>query len=119
MASKEEQSKKISSKIKELRSSQGWNQAQLASEAKITAAALSKIESGTGRIPTIVVLRKLAKALRVPVSEITGESSDASYSTENEVTNFYRKWGGLEELSEEDQNTLMELAKRLKGPTEK
>jgi len=55
MPDKNDQAKIISKNIKLLREKFGWNQSKLASEAGITAAALSKIEKGDGRVPTCLL----------------------------------------------------------------
>lgn len=119
MHDKEQQAAIISSNIKRLRSSINWTQAKLAAEAGITGAALSKIEQGEKRIPTIVVLRKIASALKVPVNEITGESTDNTSPEDEGNRAFHRKWGMLEELSEEDQDMLIGMAERLRKMTKR
>ncbi|MEM7419081.1 MAG: helix-turn-helix transcriptional regulator [Pseudomonadota bacterium] len=110
MANKQQQADLISKNIKHMRENLGWTQAKLASEAGVTAAALSKIEKGEGRIPTIVVLRKIASALGVKPYEITGE--EAPEDTSDKKVAFYRKWGDLERLPEEDQKILREMMDR-------
>ena len=117
MAEKTSQADKISNNIKILREKLGWNQARLASEAGITAAALSKIEKGDGRVPTIVVLHKIASALRVQPYEITGEEPEKISEAESRNKEFYRKWDVLDSLSNEDQELLRGMAERLKGMT--
>jgi len=117
MSEKEQQAAIISSNIKRLRSSINWTQAKLAEEAGITGAALSKIEQGEKRIPTVVVLRKIASALKVPVHEITGESADNLSPEVEETRAFHRKWGMLEELNEDDQEMLIGMAERLRKMT--
>ncbi|PLY12909.1 MAG: XRE family transcriptional regulator [Sedimenticola sp.] len=117
MSDKEQQAAIISSNIKRLRSSVNWTQAKLAEEAGITGAALSKIEQGEKRIPTIVVLRKIASALKVSVHEITGERVDTVSPEDEETRAFHRKWGMLEELSEDDQEMLIGMAGRLRKMT--
>ena len=101
----------IANKIKLLREESDWNQSKLAKEAGITASSISMIESGQ-RIPSLVVIRKISDALKVSVSELTGEAS------QNEVTQsaqaFFRQFGDLEDLDETDQQMILELAKRLK-----
>lgn len=119
MTSKADQAKTISNNIRALRTNLGWNQAKLAAEAGISAAALSKIEKGEDRIPTIVVLRKLASALKVPLHEITGEEPEESSEVEERNKEFYRRWDLLDELSKEDQEILKGMAERLKGITKK
>ena len=115
MPNKIDQANIISSNIKILRGKLGWNQSKLASEAGITAAALSKIEKGDGRVPTIVVLNKIASALKVQPYEITGEEPQNLSETSERNREFYRKWDVLESLSPEDQSMLMGMAERLKN----
>lgn len=119
MSEKAIQAKKISQKIIELREGLGWNQSKLASKAGITAAALSQIEKGDKRVPTIVVLRKIASALKVRPYEITGEESQNPSESEERNRKFYRKWDVLEDLSVEDQDMLKGMAERLKKITDK
>ena len=119
MPDKNDQTKIISSNIKLLREKLGWNQSKLASEAGITAAALSKIEKGDGRVPTIVVLSKIASALKVPPYQITGEEPQKLSEVDERNREFYRKWDILESLSPEDQELLKGMAERLKNITEK
>jgi len=118
MTSKAEQAKKISINIKRLRGGLDWNQARLAQEAGISGAALSKIEGGE-RIPTIVVLRKLSAALKVPLHEITGEKAEEVSETDEHSREFFRKWDVLDDLSKEDQSRLRDMAERLKEITPK
>ena len=119
MPDKNDQTKIISSIIKLLREKLGWNQSKLASEAGITAAALSKIEKGDGRVPTIVVLSKIASALKVQPYQITGEEPQKLSEVDERNREFYRKWDILESLSPEDQELLKGMAERLKNITEK
>ena len=110
MAEKNEQADLISRNIKHLREAIGWTQARLAIESGVTAAALSKIEKGEGRMPTIIVLRKIATALGVKPYEITGE--DAPENTGEKTAEFYRKWGDLDKLPKEDQEILLSMMER-------
>lgn len=110
MADKQQQAALISKNIKHMREVLGWTQSKLASEAGVTAAALSKIEKGEGRMPTIVVLRKVASALGVKPYEITGE--DAPEDSSDKRVEFYRKWGDLDKLPEEDQQILRDMMER-------
>ena len=119
MPNKIDQAKIISQNIKDLRENLGWNQSKLASEAGITAAALSKIEKGDGRVPTIVVLNKIASALKVQPYEITGEEPQNLSEASERNREFYRKWDVLESLSPEDQKMLKGMAERLKRVTGK
>lgn len=118
MTDKNVQAEIISRKIKELRVGFGWNQSRLAKEAGITAAALSKIEKGDGRVPTFVVLQKIASALRVQPSEITGEEQGGGSEQEVHNREFYRKWDLLDDLSKDDQEMLRGMAERLKRITD-
>lgn len=118
MSSKIDQSLTISRNIKDLRERLGWNQSKLAIEAGVTAAALSMIEKGDGRVPTIVVLRKIASALKVPPYEITGEEPEKASETDERNREFYRKWDILKSLSKEDQEMLIGMAERLRKITE-
>ena len=118
MSNKADQSKIISSNIIKLRNLLGWNQSKLAHEAGISGAALSKIENGEGRIPTIVVLRKLASALKVQPYEITGEEPENLSEADGRNREFYRQWDILESLTKEDQDMLKGMAERLKKITD-
>lgn len=118
MPNKSDQADIISKNIKMLREDLGWNQSKLASEAGVTAAALSKIEKGDGRVPTIVVLSKIASALRVQPNQITGEEPQNLSEAGERNREFYRKWDILERLSPEDQDLLKGMAERLKNITE-
>lgn len=103
----------ISTNIKRLRESLGWNQSKLASEAGISGAALSKIEQGDGRMPTMIVLQKLAGALKVPVSDITGEEARNRSEEDVRYTEFYRKYGDIEKLPQGDQELFQKMVERL------
>lgn len=118
MPDKAEQARIISNKIKELRERNGWNQSTLATKAGITPAALSQIEKGDKRLPTFVVLRKLASALNVQPYELTGETPPQT-EINQKTREFYRRWDILENLSENDQQMLREMAERLKDMTNK
>lgn len=115
MTTREDQARTIRHNIQRLREGLGWNQAKLAKEARITAAALSKIEKGDGRIPTIVVLRKLAGALGVAVREITGEIGELSGDeSQRKYREFHRRFAVFDDLPDADQQQLLDMAKRLK-----
>ncbi len=68
-----EQTQYIADKIIELRKSVGWSQSELARKSCVTSGAISLIEKGD-RMPSIAVLRKLANALNVFASDITGDT---------------------------------------------
>jgi transcriptional regulator with XRE-family HTH domain len=58
--------------IKRLREEKGWSQLALAKRAKVPQSYISELEAGDKRNPGIETLRKLAKALRKPVTALLG-----------------------------------------------
>jgi transcriptional regulator with XRE-family HTH domain len=58
--------------LKERREGLGLTREQLAKKAKVTTAYVSMMEAGKRKNPSLDVLRKLAKALGVPVTELLG-----------------------------------------------
>jgi transcriptional regulator with XRE-family HTH domain len=62
--------RRISTVIRELRGANGLTQLQLAKRAKVTRGYLAQLEAGHKTNPSLPTLRKLAKALRVPVTEL-------------------------------------------------
>jgi transcriptional regulator with XRE-family HTH domain len=56
--------------LRELRIAGSLTQAQLAARAKIARGYLAGIEAGHRKNPSLPVLRRLAKALGVPVTEL-------------------------------------------------
>jgi transcriptional regulator with XRE-family HTH domain len=56
--------------IKRLRIERGLTQVELAKKAKVTQAYVAKIEGGDRVNPSLPVLRRLAKALGVPVTAL-------------------------------------------------
>jgi transcriptional regulator with XRE-family HTH domain len=65
-------SKRIGLVLKRLREAKGLSQLELAKRAKVAQAYLSELEAGQKKNPGIETLRKLAKALGVPVTELLG-----------------------------------------------
>jgi transcriptional regulator with XRE-family HTH domain len=49
-----------------------YRQIDLAKRAKLTNVYLSQLENGRKRNPSVAVLQRLAKALRVPMTELLG-----------------------------------------------
>ena len=84
----------ISDKIKKLRDECNWSQSKLAKEAGVTASAISMIESGQ-RAPSLIVIRKISDALKVSVSELTGESSQDEVAQHAQA--FFRQFSDLEQ----------------------
>ena len=102
----------ISSKIKSLREECDWSQSKLAKESGVTASAISMIENAQ-RVPSLVVIRKICDALKVSVSELTGESTQEAVSQHAQA--FFREFGDLKNLDQEDKKIILDLAKSFKG----
>jgi transcriptional regulator with XRE-family HTH domain len=64
--------RQIGKTLKERREGLGLTREQLAKKAKVTTAYVSMMEAGKRKNPSLDVLRKLAKALGVPVTELLG-----------------------------------------------
>jgi transcriptional regulator with XRE-family HTH domain len=64
--------RKIGVTLKRLREARGFSQLQLAKRADVAQAYISEMEAGGKKNPGIETLRKLAKALGVPVAELLG-----------------------------------------------
>jgi transcriptional regulator with XRE-family HTH domain len=56
--------------VKKMREEQGVTQAQLAKKAGVTEAYVSMIEGGVRKNPSLPILKRLARALGVPVGEL-------------------------------------------------
>lgn len=56
--------------LRELRETKGMSQVNLAEKARVSQAYIAMLESGEKRNPSLVILRRLANALGVPVIEI-------------------------------------------------
>lgn len=89
----------IKKRITDLLVEKGMNQSELADQAGVTRAAISQIVAGK-RVPTLPVLRKLAKVLSVSIDFLTGASSEAD--VESVIKNdpgqleFFRNFQGLD-----------------------
>ena len=103
----------IATKIKELREEVDWNQAALAKASGVSPAAISLFEKGE-RIPSMIITRKLASALKVSIDDLTGEVSKSSKSISNEATVFFRDWQELDKLEESDKKMIKEIVSRLR-----
>jgi transcriptional regulator with XRE-family HTH domain len=103
----------ISSNIKRIRTDAGWSQADLAKNSGVSPAAISLIEKGE-RIPSLVVTRKLASALKVTEAEITGSVEQNSQEINKEAHAFFRDYGDLADLNEADKEIVLGLIKRFK-----
>ena len=56
--------------LRATRVEKGYSQVDLAKRAKVTNVYLSQLENGRKKNPSLAVLRRLAKALDVPVTEL-------------------------------------------------
>ncbi len=63
-------SKGLGQMLRMLREEKGWTQEELAEKASVGRTYLAKLETGAKVNPTIAVLKRLAKSLRVPVAEL-------------------------------------------------
>ena len=57
-------------KLKALRTARGLTQVELAKKMKMKQTYIAQLETGVENNPTLDTLRRLAKALRVPVAEL-------------------------------------------------
>ena len=109
MATRTKEAALIGKKIKQLRSDSDWTQSKLSEKSGVTASAISMIEAGE-RTPSLVVLRKISSAFKVPLTELTGEEE----STNDEAAQFFRQFGDLKDLEPKDREIVLGLAKQLK-----
>jgi transcriptional regulator with XRE-family HTH domain len=58
--------------IKKLRTDRGLTQEQVAQKAGVTKNYITMLETGARKTPSLPVLKRLAKALGVPVTELLG-----------------------------------------------
>ncbi len=56
--------------LKALREEREWTLDELAKRAKVTKAYISQLENGVRKNPSLAILKRLAKSLRVPVAEL-------------------------------------------------
>jgi XRE family transcriptional regulator, master regulator for biofilm formation len=61
---------RLSVVITKFREGQGLTQRDLAKKAKVTAAYVAMIETGVRKNPSLAILKRLAKALGVPVTAL-------------------------------------------------
>jgi transcriptional regulator with XRE-family HTH domain len=61
--------KRLAMKLKQLRTRQGFNQTDLAKKVRVTQAYIAMLENGREN-PTLNVLERLAKALKVTVADL-------------------------------------------------
>jgi len=61
--------KRLAMKLKQIRTRQGFNQTDLAKKVRVTQAYIAMLENGREN-PTLNVLERLAKVLKVSVAEL-------------------------------------------------
>jgi transcriptional regulator with XRE-family HTH domain len=59
-------------RLKRLRTAHGMTQVDLAKRAKVTQGFIAQLEGGLKKDPSLATLRRLARALNVPVAELLG-----------------------------------------------
>ena len=67
----------IGERVAELRRGRGWEQDDLAAKAGVSQSTVSRVETGARRAPSSETMRRLARALGVPVDALYPDSADA------------------------------------------
>ena len=62
----------ISKRLKELRKEHNWTQQELAQKANLSFNAVTKIEQGAAKHPTLKTLLKLSEAFGIGLDELVG-----------------------------------------------
>jgi transcriptional regulator with XRE-family HTH domain len=62
--------KRLRTLIREIREQKDMSQLQLAKRAGVTQGYISELEAGAKKNPSVAILKKLARALGVPVGEL-------------------------------------------------
>lgn len=62
----------ISKRLKELRKERNWTQQELAQKADLSFNAITKIEQGAAKHPTLKTLLKLTEAFGIGLDELVG-----------------------------------------------
>lgn len=62
----------LAQRLKELRKERGWSQQKLAEKTRLSFNAITKIEQGLAKYPTLKTLLKLADAFEISLDELTG-----------------------------------------------
>ncbi|MBL7131730.1 MAG: helix-turn-helix transcriptional regulator [Candidatus Omnitrophica bacterium] len=65
----------LAQRIKTLRKKAGWSQQKLAEKAGLSYNAITKIEQGAAKRPTIQTMIKLADAFQVSIDDLIGRKS--------------------------------------------
>ena len=66
----------LSKRLKELRKQRNWTQQKLAEKASLSFNAITKIEQGAAKHPTLKTLLKLADAFEIGLDELVGRKSN-------------------------------------------
>jgi transcriptional regulator with XRE-family HTH domain len=112
--------------IKSLREQKGYSVNQLAIYSEVSAAQISRIETGQRGVPKPETIQKLAKGLKRPYKElmrVAGHIEDGSdlnkyfpEANEGEENVFFKNW---ESLSEEDKKQALDYIQYLKDKAER
>ena len=62
--------KRLSTVIRELRRARNLSQRELGDKAEVTGAYIAQLETGVKKNPSLDILKRLARALGVPVTEL-------------------------------------------------
>ena len=62
----------LSKRLKELRKAKGWSQQKLAEKTELSFNAITKIEQGLAKHPTLKTLTKLADVFGISLDELVG-----------------------------------------------
>jgi transcriptional regulator with XRE-family HTH domain len=65
----------LSKRLKELRREKGWSQQKLAEKTDLSFNAVTKIEQGLAKHPTLKTLIKLADAFGISIDELVGRNT--------------------------------------------
>ncbi|HWE38052.1 MAG TPA: helix-turn-helix domain-containing protein [Isosphaeraceae bacterium] len=69
----------LAKRIRDYRYAKGWGPDELASRAEISRTALYQIESGKTELPRAGTLRRIARALEVPIDVLLGNAETGSW----------------------------------------
>lgn len=108
----------VGARIKKVRENLGMTQAKLATDAEVTAAAISQIEAGD-RVPSSPILRKIAAVLAVSTDFLLGktEKSEIEDLLQNDrVQKFFR---GFSDLNAKDKELIEQQIEFLKSKNKK
>jgi len=68
----------LSKRLKELRKEKGWSQQKLAETTGLSFNAITKIEQGLAKHPTLKTLLRLSDAFKIGLDELVGRSEKVS-----------------------------------------